>query len=83
MEPVRGQICAPALLRYHKMIDCMIRCAQRLRHQIHLTHSVPGMNLMWAGGCKCSTFWYIQSGHMHFLPAKHCRKLMYCMWMAM
>ena len=25
VEPVRGQICAPALLRYHKMIDCMIR----------------------------------------------------------
>ena len=32
VEPIRGQICAPALLRYHKMIDCMIRCAQQLRH---------------------------------------------------
>ena len=28
VEPVRGRICKPALLRYHKMIDCMIRRAQ-------------------------------------------------------
>ena len=39
VEPVRGQLCAPALLRYHKMIDCMIRCAQQLGHRVYIKHN--------------------------------------------
>ena len=75
MEPVRGQICAPALLRYHKMIDCMIRCAQQWSYLYYDTQ----IGMMVAGGCKCSTFCTFgmcrcAAGHMHLLPSKHCRK---------
>ncbi|KAK9824973.1 hypothetical protein WJX81_001475 [Elliptochloris bilobata] len=39
IEPARGQICAPALLRYHKMVDCMISLGMEpmatLHHFVH------------------------------------------------
>ena len=77
VEPVRGQICKPALRRYHKMIDCMIRRAQAEQLARLTLHGSAALSLpVW--GCSLRLAWVAAfgtctcvAGRVHLSQAKH------------